>query len=290
MQLTRLPNVFTAMADVFAGFLLTHSTLQPADEVAALVVASAGLYTAGMVLNDLFDLEVDRRLRPDRPLASGRITRAEATGLAIGLVIAAIAAALTAGTRTAVLAVFLLVSVVIYNGLVKASWAGPVVMGMCRLLNVLLGASTAAPDQPALKGMAPAFLLAAGMGTYIIGVTWFARREAEQSKRSSLIAAMVVVNLGLLIVALLATNPQAENVEAFWVVLAVPAVLVNRRLLQATANPSPGPVQTAIKTAILALVILDASAVLLVRGPLWSLAVLALLVPTLLLGRWVYST
>jgi 4-hydroxybenzoate polyprenyltransferase len=278
------------MADVFAGFLLTHSTLQPADEVAALVVASAGLYTAGMVLNDLFDLEVDRRLRPERPLASGRITRAEATGLAIGLVIAAIAAALTAGMRTTVLAVFLLVSVVIYNGLVKASWAGPVVMGMCRLLNVLLGASTAAPDQPALKAMAPAFPLAAGMGTYIIGVTWFARREAEQSHRSSLIAAMVVMNLGLLIVALLATNPQAANVEAFWVVLTVPAVLVNRRLVQATTHPSPGPVQAAIKTAILALVILDASAVLLVRGPLWSLAVLALLVPTLLLGKWVYST
>ena len=29
LQLFRLPNVFTAMADIFLGFLLVHETLEP---------------------------------------------------------------------------------------------------------------------------------------------------------------------------------------------------------------------------------------------------------------------
>ena len=42
------------------------------------------LYMAGMVLNDVYDFEVDARRRPERPLPSGRITarRALAWGLA----------------------------------------------------------------------------------------------------------------------------------------------------------------------------------------------------------------
>lgn len=291
MQLTRLPNVFTALADVFAGYLLTHASLQPAREFATLLVASACLYTAGMVLNDLFDEEVDRRLRPERPLPSGRIPRAHATGLAMVLLVAAMGCVVTVDARSTVVAVLLLISVVVYDGLVKTSWAGPPVMGLCRLLNVLLGASTAGGlDMPVLKAMAPAMPLAAGMGVYIVGVTWFARREAEQSNRQGLIVAMGIVNVGFLIVASLVAAPDADYLVAFWVVLAVLVLLVNRRLLQAVRDPSPGPVQGAIKTAILALVVLDAVAVLPAQGPLWSLAVLALLIPTLILGRWVYST
>ena len=32
-------------------------------------------YTAGMILNDVADLEVDRRERPERPLPSGAVSR-----------------------------------------------------------------------------------------------------------------------------------------------------------------------------------------------------------------------
>ena len=37
-------------------------------------MASTLLYWSGMVWNDYFDLEQDRKERPGRPLASGRIT------------------------------------------------------------------------------------------------------------------------------------------------------------------------------------------------------------------------
>ena len=46
-----------------------------------LLVASGCLYTAGMVLNDVFDYEIDRHERPFRPLPSGRISLGAARGL-----------------------------------------------------------------------------------------------------------------------------------------------------------------------------------------------------------------
>jgi 4-hydroxybenzoate polyprenyltransferase len=68
LQLVRLPNVFTAMADILLGFLLTHRRLDPWPQFALLLVASCLLYLAGMVLNDYFDREQDARERPFRPI------------------------------------------------------------------------------------------------------------------------------------------------------------------------------------------------------------------------------
>ena len=66
LELLRLPNVFTAIADVVMGFLLVAWTVSGPDwpPLVWAVAASTALYLAGMVLNDLFDLEVDRRERP----------------------------------------------------------------------------------------------------------------------------------------------------------------------------------------------------------------------------------
>ncbi len=76
VELLRLPAVFTAMADVALGFLFTHPTLEPWRIFVALWLASSSLYLAGMVLNDVFDAQLDARERPERPIPSGRIARA----------------------------------------------------------------------------------------------------------------------------------------------------------------------------------------------------------------------
>ena len=71
----RLPNVFTAMADVAMGFLFTDEAFQPLLTFILLLITSSCFYIAGMVLNDCFDVEQDRRERPQRPIPSGRISR-----------------------------------------------------------------------------------------------------------------------------------------------------------------------------------------------------------------------
>ena len=94
LQLCRFPAVFTAMADVFLGFLLVHVELSPTREFGLLLAASSCLYLAGMVFNDVFDRKVDARERPNRPIPSGRVARDEA--LAIGLTLSAFAVVMLA--------------------------------------------------------------------------------------------------------------------------------------------------------------------------------------------------
>ncbi|MFM8435959.1 MAG: UbiA family prenyltransferase, partial [Planctomycetia bacterium] len=100
LRLLRIPNHATAAADVLAGFLIATR----AQEVGPLPPAfwwalGAGLafYAAGMVLNDVFDVELDRQERPERPLPSGTIAVGTAAAggrglLTIGSIFACLAA------------------------------------------------------------------------------------------------------------------------------------------------------------------------------------------------------
>ena len=63
-ELLRFPAVFTAVADVMMGYLVTHGNLEPIHVFALLVAASSLMYLSGMVLNDVFDLDADTRERP----------------------------------------------------------------------------------------------------------------------------------------------------------------------------------------------------------------------------------
>src|SRR5262249_7892817 len=90
LQLIRLPNVVTAAADSFAGWLLVEGSAIPPGRWLPLAATSMVLYASGTALNDVFDFEIDRVERPSRPLPSGRISRRTAAwlgglGLLIGL-------------------------------------------------------------------------------------------------------------------------------------------------------------------------------------------------------------
>ncbi|MBT4866581.1 MAG: UbiA family prenyltransferase, partial [Planctomycetaceae bacterium] len=135
LQLVRFPAVFTAMADIFLGFLLTHKALQPADGFVALLVASSCLYLSGMVFNDVFDRQVDGIERAGRPIPSGRVSPTAAVTLGSLLILVGLGAALFAGTQSLLIAVALTGFIFLYDGLLKRTPLGPVAMGCCRLFN-----------------------------------------------------------------------------------------------------------------------------------------------------------
>lgn len=307
LRLLRLPNVFTAVADVMMGFLFVHRSLQPVGVFLLLAAASCCLYLAGMVLNDVYDLEEDRRLRPHRPLPSGRIPWEWARGIGYGLLSSGVLLGLAAGVlhslpavpiwRAGIVAAILAGCVVLYDAVLKRTVLAPLLMGGCRFFNVLLGMSVAAAaPQAVVLGFGPHQLLAAGgIGLYIVGVTWFARTEAEISNRLSLSAGLAVMGAGIF---LLGAFPEFAPVGFHFELpaLAWPLLLLLlfmttvRRCGVAIYNPQPEYVQAAIKHCIFSLIILDAAVVAHTNHLGWALAVLALLVPTLLLGRWIYAT
>lgn len=290
------------MADVLLGYLFTHEDLGRWWVFGLLLAASSLLYAAGIVLNDVFDLEVDARQRPGRPLPSGRVSPARASSLGFGLLLFGAASGWAAGAvdgqvQSGVVATALALAVLLYDRVLKRTPLGPPAMGACRLLNVLLGMSASAAPWHAVH-----WLVAAGIGTYIAGVTWFARTEAGPSSRRQLALAMLVMAGGLGLLAWfpswsdLELAPVSAPIEAvrlggrwqlWWTVI---GVLVGWRCVRAVVEPAPHLVQQAVKQCLLSLVVLDAAVCFAVRGAFWATVIVLLLLPAMFLGRWIYST
>src|SRR5207249_7913430 len=120
LALLRPPNVFTAVADSFAGLVLVRAGAVADDDPGLwLLPASACLYLGGMALNDYFDREVDARERPGRPIPSGSVPPALAAALGGGLLVAGVGAAALAGSFA--LAGLLAIAILSYDGLLKGT-------------------------------------------------------------------------------------------------------------------------------------------------------------------------
>jgi 4-hydroxybenzoate polyprenyltransferase len=295
LQLVRLPNLFTAAADPLAGWLIVGGPLSQAASWLPLALAGVAIYAAGMILNDVFDFEVDRVERPSRPLPSGRVSRRLASVLGFGFLILGLALAALAEMTSLFVAIALAACVLGYDGGLKRTLLGPEVMGACRSLNLLLGMSLA----PGLGGPA-GWMAAFAFGLFVVGVTWISRDEATAAagQTRGVLAGMVLQNLALFLLLIAAwvtpweTGPIPENIGGAvgLVVLLAAGRIINRADLRALREPSPASLQAAVKTGVLSLVWLDVMLVAMIRGPVLALVVAALWVPAFLLGKWLYST
>ncbi len=291
-QLVRLPNVFTAFADIVLGTLASGALPDRWPAFVLLLLASGCLYSAGMVWNDYFDFDQDYRERPFRPLPSGKISRRTACLLGCFLLVGGVVFASLAGLANnsflpVLFSLLLVASILFYDAGLKQTSSGPIAMGACRFFNVLLGLS-AGSAWAGNWGFQLAFIV----GLYIVGVTWFARTEARMSKQSALTGAGFVMLVSLVLAIPLPAWFEPDRSSALLLypyLLVVLGFWVGIPVSQAIAHPSPEPVQKAVKRALMGLVLLDTVLALGVAG--WpGLAILILLVPAMYMGRWIYST
>ncbi|MGL4553257.1 MAG: UbiA family prenyltransferase [Gemmataceae bacterium] len=284
-RLVRLPALPTAAADVVMAALAVGALPAKVPQFVLLLAGSAGLYLGGMALNDWFDQDEDRRDRPDRPIPSGEVSSRSAMLVGFGLLASGVV--LSSLAASPAVAVALAAMIVLYDGYAKQTWLGPLVMGGCRALHVLLGASLSGDPMKA-----PGPHLALVVGLYIVGVTWFARGEAGRSRRGELTAAAGVVLMALAL-ALAVPAPLAENTASpvFPYLLVGLGFLVGVPAWRAIEEPVPGRVQAAVGRMLMGLIVLDAALATAVAGSA-GLVILALLVPGLLLmrARRLYAT
>jgi 4-hydroxybenzoate polyprenyltransferase len=295
LQLCRFAAVFTAMADIFVGYLLVRPGIVSPRDFGLLLSASSCLYLAGMVFNDVFDRRIDAIERPKRPIPSGRVSLKAAVAFGTILIVGGLVLSAAVGLSSAAIAFFLVACIFLYDGFLKSTFLGPIVMGGCRFFNVLLGASTAIDDTiqaPAFGAiwMRPQLDVALSVGIYIAGVTWFAREEAGTSRRGGLAGGMTIVNLGLALLVWFVMNyPDARSSRAL-LVLALVALYLNWQMTRAVFDPAPGSVQLAVRTMLLWLIVLDATIVFLVREGWYGVAVFLLTIPANLLARFLAVT
>jgi 4-hydroxybenzoate polyprenyltransferase len=303
-QLLRIPNVFTALADVIAGALLALGRWPEGDEVLTLIrvcFASACLYSAGMVLNDFFDVAEDTCDRPFRPIPSGRVKQkvAGVAGFAllvIGLLLGLSGIPSTTLHSTNLIAPVLAAMILLYDSWLKRTSLGPLAMGSCRSLNVLLGGtSLASSGQP----LTPLIFGAAVVGIYVCGLTYLAKRETAIDQAAGLEKKRIIPASGpiLILITFLALpffNAQYDYSERMnrvllalleWSWIVIIAIVV----LRALKNSDPPSIQIAVKSCIFGLVGLDSIFACAAVG-LSGLLLLLLLIPSIILGRFIYST
>ena len=171
--LARASNLPTVWSNCLAGWLLGGG-----GDVGALFLVTAGgtcLYVGGMFLNDAFDVDFDRQHRPSRPIPSGAITAGEVWGLGIGWMAVGLVLLIFTGFSTAILALFLIVSILLYDWVHKLVAFSPVLMALCRFF-LFLAAASAGQDGVTGLSIWTAFALAC----YIVGLSYIAKSESTR--------------------------------------------------------------------------------------------------------------
>lgn len=279
LQLVRLPNTFTAAADVTAGLIFGGATWHNWPMAGALIVASMCLYAGGVALNDVCDASRDRIDRPERPIPSGRIRRDAALKTALALLALGAALAITASPRSGLAAALLLCAIILYDYVLKRTPAAPLLMGGCRALNLALGLfALAAP------GNGRTLLPMGIIWLYVTSVTYFARKEASGGSPARLLlgSAGIVAALALL----LEMPSRGTNDHVAFTVCVILAALGAAALgLRAAIASSARATQSAVAWFVSGIVLLDACLAWSTTGPLAGLLVAAWLVPVVLLGR-----
>jgi 4-hydroxybenzoate polyprenyltransferase len=291
LRLMRIPNVFTAFANVAAGVLLARGGQFEARDL-LLVGASGSLYCGGMVWNDYCDRHVDAQERPDRPIPAGEVSPNAAA--ALGGVLFALGLALCArhGFAPLLVSVLLSAAILLYDGTLKNTWAGPLAMGSCRTLNVLLGLSVVTPG-PAWYSALPLPVL---LGIFTLLITQLSRFEVGGTDANRLHNTL----LGFAMLAAVATlalfgGAALRQVDALsWLVTAALLAYILRRgagLLRPLWSAATGPsLGKAIGGGILLMPAIDASFVAASGAPLAAAAVFGFTAPAMLLKRWYYLT
>ena len=336
LRLLRIPNLPSAVSNILMAYLLVNQTWTPTLALVLLIVASAAMYSAGMVLNDVFDYEVDLEQRPERPIPSGAISKSLATSVGFTLLIGGVVIASLCGAsfgggpswawRTGALATILAICIVLYDGPLKRTFLAPFLMGGCRTLNILMGASTfhgisqseefsaagagvvgAGPEMFAnseLLGL-PILVwwIAIAIGGLIAGATWLGRNEAAKvQNRFSLVFGALLVTASLIGLACAVYCPSSELPDAFQIsptqkrifpmFIGFMSLSILRRVFTAAANMKPASIQLGVVSVLRSLIIIDA-AICYLAAPhqiIYALVVLSLLIPTLWLGRIFAST
>jgi 4-hydroxybenzoate polyprenyltransferase len=257
--------VVTALADVLAGYGIAGLSHHAA--VPWLLVSTSCLYAGGVVLNDVFDRDLDRVERPERPIPSGRVSTGAAARfgallLTIGIVTAAMATA-TAGLVAAAIAAFVL----LYDAWGKRQWLfGPVNMGICRGLNLLLGVAAV----PA--ALAWAWPLALLPLVYITAVTALSRGEVHGGRRE--VAAFALISLSLVLIALLLLAGTHRSPAAALLTVVLGLVLLPL-VWRAYRTPDAVTIRRAIRGGVLLLALMDAAIGAMFAGNGYSLVILA---------------
>lgn len=181
-ELTRVSNLPTCWTNVLTGCAIGSKAasvpVAPLPAVILSIIISL-FYMAGMALNDLVDVRIDRRQRPDRPIASGRISPIAALIFIVALLAPAFVLVLVYFPHCACLALLLAAMIGLYDLTHKQTSCSVVFMALCRALIYVISAYAVSGGN-ATTIRTDTVITSAILALYIAFVTSIARSENKQ--------------------------------------------------------------------------------------------------------------
>jgi 4-hydroxybenzoate polyprenyltransferase len=298
--LVRLPNVFSAASNILPGYFIVAADATSSFlniniiYLAGLMTSSSLLYLAGIVFNDYFDIEIDKKERPNRPLPSGKITKRKALTIAISSVIAANVLTILINLTSFIVAVILTTIIIAYDYSLKHSTiTGPITMGLARFVNMILGASLALPTLLLSTASGKILLfIATSMFLYVVAIGILSKQEVSGKATNLIIISslsIVFVDIAAIAIAGLIGIFQSAvfaNLALFSIVM----VIIFRPILRGLSSLAPIHIQNIIKNMIISIIILDSVFVSGIIGLPYGFATLLLIIPPIILARNLYLT
>lgn len=288
LRLMRPANIITAVSDILAGVAIAaciagNGSVPQWQSVMLLILSTIGLYGGGVMLNDVFDAALDKAERPERPIPSGLITKNIAAFFGTVLLLAGVIAA--AGvpisgwfSPSTFIAAAIAVCAVVYDKWMKHnSILGPLNMGICRGLNLLLGMSIlpAVLQRYSYIAIVPVI--------YIAAITMISRGEVHGGKKRTLYSAALLY--AVVIAAILIAGFIRKQVGYTVIFAALFAIMIFPPLQKAVRTGEGPLIGKAVKAGVIALIVMNAAWAAAFGMINFALLILLLLPVSLLLAK-----
>ncbi|PJZ80790.1 UbiA-like protein EboC [Leptospira meyeri] len=278
LTLLRPANVITALADILAGMAIVGFVWKD-NTPGFLFLSTVCLYGGGVVLNDYFDVVIDAKERPERPIPSGKVSKRSAFFFGSILLLLGITFSFLYQAQSGWIALFIVFAILTYNRFAKHhSVLGPVVMGICRGGNLILGMSlvTNISSNHLFLSLFPI--------VYIAAITMISRDEVHGGKKTNLVVAGVLYII--VIFSQLLLSFFLGNLYFSFPFVLLHLGMIFPPLVAAYQNPIGPKIGKAVKFGVLSLIVLNASFASCFGFVFIALLILCLLPVSLLLAKY----
>jgi len=270
----RPANIVTSIADILAGIAISGYFMNFETDyfpVLMLCISTIGLYGGGIVFNDVFDAELDKIERPERAIPSGAVKLNEAIFLGTFLLLTGIAAAFTIAALSGIIAILIAFFALLYNKYSKHHpFLGPLNMGLCRGLNLILGISiiASALNEWYFLGVVPLI--------YIFSITMISQGEVHGSNRIKLYFGAFLYLIVISSMLYLSWTKGQVLIALFFIIPF--AWMIFRPLFRAIKEPLGINIGKAVKAGVISLILMDAAWSAVFGSPVIAICI-ALLLP-----------
>ena len=257
-MLIRPANIITAISDILAGSAIAGYFIElytpSISKLILLLLSTSCLYAGGIVFNDIFDINIDRSERPERPLPNGEISLKNAQIFGITLFILGILFSFLVQFQSGIIAFLTSLMALIYDRCTKDYLVvGSLNMGLCRGLNLMLGMSIL----PRVVYSNLIWICIIPI-IFIAAITLTSKGEVLGNNKSAIFMALIldIIVTGILLgIAILGWLDiwMAGPFILFWIGMNVKAKL------KAIVKNNPEFIKMAVKMGILSLIPLNAS-------------------------------